>query len=220
MAAPVFESLVKTGKVVRGYLGIAIQDVTRDLAKSFGLTKPKGAVVSDISEDSPAERGGIKQGDVIVAYQGKQIEDAAALQREVTRTPVGTKATLKVIRNGHEQDVSVTIGEQSERTRVASADASVEHALAGVEVQNLDRQLARELGIGPKTHGVVVVGLEPGSLAELAGLAEGDVIKEINREPVKSVKDYEKVAASLKKNESVLLLINRRGTALFITVKA
>ena len=220
MAKPVYESLVKTGKVVRGYLGVAIQELTQNLAKSFGLKQAKGALVSSVAEDSPAERAGIKQGDVIVAYQGNPIEDPAVLQREVTRTPVGTKATLKVIRDGREQEVTATIGEQSETAKVASADSSMENALAGVEVQSLDLQTARELGLHGKVQGVVVVNVEPDSLADRAGLAQGDVIKEINRQPIKSVRDYEKIASNLKKDESVLLLINRRGTALFITVKA
>jgi serine protease Do len=220
MAKPVYESLVRTGKVVRGYLGIAIQDLTQDLAKSFGLKQAKGALVSSVAEDSPAERAGIKQGDVIVAYQGKLIDDPSVLQREVTSTPVGTKATLKLIRNGHEQEVAVTIGEQSETVKIASADSSMENALAGVEVQSLDQQTARELGLHGKVQGVVVDNVEPDSLADRAGLAQGDVIKEINRQPIKSVRDYEKIASNLKKDESVLLLINRRGSSLFITIKA
>ncbi|HEV8243207.1 MAG TPA: DegQ family serine endoprotease [Nitrospirales bacterium] len=220
MAQPIFESLVKTGKVVRGYLGVGIQDLTQDLAKSFGVKQAKGALVGSVAEDSPAERAGLKQGDVIVAYQGKPVEDPAELQRAVTRTPVGTKATMKVIRDGHEQELTVTIGEQSETAKVASADAPMENALAGVEVQNLDRQIARELGLNGKVQGVVVVNVEPDSPADRAGLAQGDVIREINRHPVKSVRDYEKIAVALKKDQQALLLINRRGTSLFITVKA
>jgi serine protease Do len=127
---------------------------------------------------------------------------------------------MKVMRNGHEQEITVTVGEQSERARVAGADPALENALAGVEVQNLDRQMARELGLSGKTHGVVVVGVEPASLADRAGMAQGDVIREINRQPVRSVKDYEKIASGLKKDEPALLLINRRGASLFITVKA
>ena len=220
MAQPVFESLIKTGKVVRGYLGVGIQDLTQDLAKSFSVKSAKGALVGNVAEDSPAERAGLQQGDVIVAYQGKPIEDPGALQRDVTRTAVGTKALLKIIRDGHEQELTVTIGEQSEAAKVASTDPSMENALAGMEVQNLDRQIVRELGLSGKVQGVVVIDLEPDSQAERAGLAPGDVIQQINRHPVKSVKDYEKIAAGLKKDQQALLLINRRGAALFITVKA
>src|SRR5438093_4408317 len=147
MAKPVFESIVKTGKVVRGYLGVAIQDLTQDLAKSYGLKDTKGALVSNVAEESPADKAGIKQGDVIVGYQGAPIEDPAALQRAVTRTPVGTKALVKVMRNGHEHELTATIGEQTETRQVASSESGVESALAGVEVQNLNQQMARDLGL-------------------------------------------------------------------------
>jgi serine protease Do len=220
MTKPVFESLVSNGKVVRGFLGIGIQDLNQDLAKSFGLKDPKGALVTNVAEESPADKAGIKQGDVIVAFQGSSIEDAAALQRAVARTPVGTKAALRVIRNGHEQEVITTIGEQAETRRVASADRNLENAMAGVAVQSVTRQIARELGLQGKAQGVVVVGVEPDTRADLAGLAQGDVIREMNRQPVKSVKDYEKIVSSLKKDQDVLMLITRSGSSLFITVKA
>ena len=220
MAKPVFDSLLKNGKVVRGFLGIGIQDLNQDLAKSFGLKDTKGALVSNVAEESPADKAGIKQGDVIVGYQGATIEDPASLQRAVTRTPVGTKALVKVMRNGHEHELTATVGEQTERTQVASSESGVESALAGVEVQNLNQQMARELGLHGPVHGVVIVNVEPESQADRAGLAQGDVIREINRQPVKSIKDYEKIVSGLKKDQDALLLVNRRGSSLFITVKA
>ncbi|MGH7205368.1 MAG: DegQ family serine endoprotease [Nitrospiraceae bacterium] len=220
MAQPVYDSLVKIGKVVRGYLGVGIQEITQDLAKSFGLKQAQGALVSDVNEDSPAEQAGITQGDVIIGYQGSPVQDAVALQRAVTRTPVGTKATVKVARNGHEMDLTVTIGEQPDTVKIARAEqGSSEHPLAGVAVQELDRQTARDLGLTKKTQGVVVMDVEPDSLASQAGLTPGDVIREINKQPVKSVKDYEKIMSSLKKDQQVLLLINRRGASLFLSVK-
>ena len=221
MAKPVFESLMKTGKVVRGYLGVAIQDLTPDLAKNFGMKESKGALISDVNSDSPAEQSGLKQGDVILEFQGAPVEDPAALQRLVTRTPVGSKATVKVLRDGHEKDVTVTIGEQPDTVKMAKVEGEKdEHAaLGGVEVQTLDRKTAHDLGLSEKTKGVVVTNIEPDSWAEQAGLTEGDVIQAINRQEIKSVKDYEKVMASLKKDQPVLLLINRRGASLFMTVK-
>jgi serine protease Do len=220
MVKPVFDSLVKNGKVVRGFLGIGIQDLNQDLAKSFGLKETKGALVSNVAEDSPAEKAGIKQGDVIVGYDKAQIDDAAALQKAVTRTAVGTKAVVKVIRDGHEQQLTATIGEQAETKQVARTENADENALAGVDVQGLNQQMARELGLRGDAHGVVVVKVEPDSQADRVGLAQGDVIKEINRHPVKSVKDYEKIVSGLKKDQNALLLINRRGASLYITVNA
>ena len=220
MAKPVYESLAKTGKVVRGFLGVGIQDVTADLAQSFGLKETNGALISDVVEDSPAERAGIKQGDVMLQYDGKAVEDPAALQRAVTRTPVGAKIAVKVLREGHAQDMTVTIGEQADAIKTARAEqeGAAESALAGLEVQNLDRETARELGVRDKVKGVVVTGVEPGSVADQAGLREGDVIQEIDRHPIRSMKDFERTAAGLKKDQRVLLLINRRGASLFLSV--
>lgn len=220
MSKPIYESLVKDGRVVRGYLGVGIQDLTQDLAKSFGISKAKGALVSDVKEGSPADQAGLTQGDTIIAYQGSPVEDAVALQRLVTRTSVGTKVAVTIIRDGREKELIVTIREQQEAARLANAESGEpEYAFAGVAVQELDRDTAKELGIRGKAQGVVVTSVEPDSGAEKAGLAPGDVIREINRQPVKSVKDFEKVSSSVKKGDNVLILINRRGAALFLSAK-
>jgi serine protease Do len=221
MAKPVAESLAKSGKVVRGHLGIGIQELTPDLSKSFGLDSVKGALVSDVKEESPAAQAGLKQGDIIVKYQGTPVDGPRALQRAVTQTPIGTKVPITVVRDGREQTVHATIGEQPGTAQVAKADpGDAEHALAGVSVRSLEPREARELGMSGKAQGVLVVGVEPDSKAERAGLAEGDVITEINRRPVKSVQDFERVASDLKKDQNSLLLVYRRGNALFLTVKA
>ena len=219
MARPVYDSLVATGKVVRGYLGVGIQDLNQELARSFDLKEAKGALVSNVAEDSPAEQAGLKQGDVIVGYQGAPIEDAVVLQRKVTRTPVGTKVPVQVVRNGKAMDLTVTVGEQPGAVKVAAAERTTDHALAGLDVQSLDPRTARDLGLSGKTQGVLVVGVEPDSLAARAGIAQGDVIREINKQPVKSVQEFEKIASGLKKDQHVLLLVNRHGAALFISVK-
>jgi serine protease Do len=163
MGQPIYESLVKHGKVVRGFLGIGIQDLNQDLAKSFDLTDRKGALVTEVKEESPAEQGGLKQGDVITSYQNSPVDDAVALQRLVTKTPVGSKVPLKVMRNGQEKDLTVTVGEQPGEQKVARADEEAkEFAFAGVAVQDLDRDTAKELGLKGKTQGVVVTSVEQG----------------------------------------------------------
>jgi len=220
MSKPIYESLIKTGKVVRGFLGIGIQDLNQDLAKSFGVKDAKGALVSDVREDGPAEKGGMKQGDVITSYQNSPVEDAVALQRMVTRTAVGTRVPVKVMRDGHEKELTITIGELPETTQTAKAEKEEkQYAFAGVAVQDLDKDTAKELGLKGKAAGVVVTRVEPDSGAEKAGLQPGDVIREINRQPVKSVKDFEKVSSEVKKGDNVLILINRRGNALFLSAK-
>ena len=220
MAKPIYESLIKTGKVVRGYLGIGLQDLNQDLATSFSMKDSKGALVSDVKEDSPADLAGLKQGDVIIEYQGNPVEDGVALQRMVTRTTIGSKVPLKVIRDGRERELTVRVGEQPDQRRVEKAEVGQnEYALAGLSVEDLDRDTARELGLKGKTQGVVVTKVEPDSGAEKAGLMPGDVIREVNRQPVKSVKDFENVSAHMKKGENVLILVNRQGNALFLSAK-
>ena len=220
MSKPIYESLVKRGKVVRGFLGVSIQDISQDLAKSFGIKDAKGALVSDVMDEGPADQAGLKQGDIITTYQGSPVEDAVTLQRQVTKTVVGTKVTVRVIRDSHEKDLTVTIGEQPETTKTAKAEiGETDYAFAGVAVQDLDRDTAKGLGIKGKGQGVVVTAVEPDSSAEKAGVMRGDVIREINRQPVKSMKDFEKVSSGLKKGEHVLILIDRRGNALFLSAK-
>jgi len=220
MSKPIYESLIKTGKVVRGYLGIGIQDLNHDLAKSFGIKDSKGALVSDVKEDGPADQGGLKQGDVITSYQGSPVEDAVALQRMVTSTSVGSKVPVKIMRDGREKELTITIGEQHDTTKTAKAEAGEkDYAFAGVAVQDLDKDTAKELGMKGKAQGVVVTSVEPDSGADKAGLMPGDVIREINRQPVKSVKEFEKVSSAVKKGDNVLILINRRGNALFLSAK-
>jgi serine protease Do len=220
MSKPIYESLVKTGKVARGFLGIGIQDLNQDLAKSFGIKDAKGALVSDVKEDSPADKGDLKQGDIITSYQGLAVEDAMALQRMVTKTTAGTNVPVKVMRDGHEKNLAITIGEQPDSSKIARVDSDEkEYAFAGVAVQDLDKDTAKELGLKGKAHGVVVTRVEPDSGADKAGLMPGDVIREINRQPVKSVKDFEKVSSEVRKGEHVLILINRGGNALFLSAK-
>ena len=220
MSQPIYESLVKSGKVVRGYLGIGIQDLNQDLAKSFDLKDSNGALVTDLKEDGPAEKAGLKQGDVITGFKGTSIEDAMTLQRAVTRSAVGSKATVKVMRDGHEKEVSVTIGELPDNQQVAKVESGPsDQPLAGLAVQELDGETAQELGLKGKLQGVVVTSVDPESEAERAGLMPGDVIREINRKPVTSMKDYDRVASDLKKGENMLVLINRRGASLYLSAK-
>jgi serine protease Do len=220
MSKPIYESLAKNGKVVRGFLGVSIQDLTQDLAKSFDLKDAKGALISDVKDEGPADLAGLKQGDIVRMYQGSPVEDAAALQRQVTKTVVGTNVTIRVIRDGHERDLTVTIGEQPDSTKIAKAEiGDMDYAFAGVAVQDLDRETAKKLGVKGTIQGVVVMAVEPDSGAEKAGVMRGDVIREINRQSVKSVKDFEKVSSRLKKGENVLILIDRRGNALFLSAK-
>lgn len=220
LAKPVYESLVSTGKVVRGFLGVGIQAVTTDLAQSFQLDHTKGALVTNVVPGSPADEAGIKRGDVIIEYQGKPVVDPRNLQHQVIRTHVGSEVKMVIIRDGRKHTLKTRIREKDNPTQVAQA-GSVEHEgpLAGVAVRNLDQGLAQRLGLEKDVNGVVVMEVTPGSHAARAGLTQGDVISEINRKPVRSEEDFMKVVSNLKDNAPALVFIHRGQGALYLTVK-
>ena len=228
MAHQVMDSLIKNGKVTRGWLGVSIQEVNQDLAKQFGLNETKGALVSEVIADSPAAAAGIKSGDVIVSYDGKSVDSPAILRNMVAQTPVGKTAKVEVLRENKRQSFNIKIAEQPKEiaqagvegeTQGESEHAGDKSALTGVEVRNLTPDIARQLGLPAATKGVVVTGVSPDSSAASAGVEPGDVILEVNRQPVRSVADLKRITGKLKKTDGALLLINRRGGKLFLAVK-
>jgi serine protease Do len=212
MARVVMESLIKEGKVIRGWLGVTIQPITSELANQFGLKEEKGALVSDVVEGSPAQKAGVMRGDIIAEYQGRKVEDPTDLRNNVAATAPGTKASLKVLREGKEKALAVTIGELPEDL-TAFAPPGAQGALAGVQVQDLTPEIRRSLGVSGKIKGVVVTFAE-----EDTGLKRGDVILEINRKQVESVADYTKIVSGIKPGNDVLLLLYRNGGAFYMTV--
>lgn len=216
----VYASLVSTGKVTRGFLGVGIQAVTPELAKSFHLDRPDGAIVTEVRNASPADRAGLRRGDTIIGYQDQPIAGPRELQRAVTTTPVGTEATITVMRDGAEQVLRTTIVEHPMGQQVAaSQQPDAESRLAGLTVEDLTPRTAKRLGIDGHVAGVVVTDIRAGSQAEQAGLVQGDVIREINHTPVKSSQDFRQAVNTLPKEQTILLFINRQGTSLFLTVK-
>jgi serine protease Do len=221
MAKGVMDSLIKTGKVVRGYLGVSIQDVSAEIAKQFGLDKAQGALVSDVVAGSPADKAGLKTGDVILRYDGKEIENSTMLRHRVAETLVGKSTELEVQRDKKPVKLSVKVAEQpkdmsASGESVKSADKSA--ALAGLEVRNLAPDSTRQLNLPRGTRGVVVTQVETGSAAEKAGVQPGDVIIELNRKPVQSIDDFQRLSAKLGKSDTVLLLIARQGGRLFVAI--
>ena len=220
LAKPVYASLVKTGGVVRGYLGVGIQAVTPDLAESFNLENAHGALVTNVMPGSPADQAGIQRGDVIVEYEGQAVDDPRMLQGQVVGTVVGNKISLVVMREGKKVTLRPIIREQDKPTRVARTHSmNQEGPLAGVAVQDLDGRMAQQLGITEEVNGVVVMEVRPGSYAERAGLAQGDVISEINRKPVRSEKDFRKVVSHIEQEKDALIFIHRGKGALYLNVK-
>ena len=221
MAKGVMESLVKTGKVVRGFLGVSIQDVNAEIAKQFGLDKAQGALVSDVVAGSPADKAGIKTGDVILRFDSNEIENSTMLRHRVAETAVGKNTEVEVQRDKKPVKLSVKIAEQpkdmsASGESVKGADKSA--ALAGLEVRNLTPDTARQLNLPRGSQGVVVAQVETGSAAEQAGVQQGDVIVELNRKSVQNLDDFQRLSAKLGKKDAVLLLLARHGGRLFVAI--
>ena len=222
MAKTVIDSLISKGKVVRGWLGVTIQEVSPELARQFGLKETRGALVSDILEGSPAEKAGVKRGDVIVEIDRKPVENAVHLRNVVAGLEIGAKIQLKAIRDKKEQTFDVTIGEQPKDLarggEPAEEGTQADGGLAGLTVHDISPEFAQRFGLPDEEEGVVVTRVEPGSAAEDAGVQRGDLILEINRRAVSDVKEFQRIARGLGKDDSILLLINRQGQTLFITI--
>lgn len=215
MAKSVMQSLIKHGKVIRGWLGVSIQDVTPDLAKEFGAAENTGALVGDVMEDSPASNAKLQRGDILTAYNGIPVRDSNHLRGLVAETLPGTTARLSVLRDKKPLDLTITIGELPKELAKAGRDGSGkgEHALAGLTVENV-----RQSAGSKSSSGVVVTDIEPESSAERAGLQKGDVIREINRKPVKDVKDFERLTSQLAPRSPVLLLVKRGNSTIFLSI--
>ena len=216
MAKEVAPQLQKRGHVTRGLLGVNIQDMTPELAKSLGLKESKGALVAQVVPGGPADEAGIEQGDVIVNFDGQLVGDSKDLPRIVASTPVGKTVMLKLLRDGKEIERQAKVGAMEEENR-AEASKSPIHPSLGVTVQNWSPQVARELGL-KKNSGVVVTGVEPGSPAAEAKIRVGDLIQAVNRKPVKNVDDFVKIIEKAKGGDTLLLLVQRGGGSLFVAV--
>lgn len=219
MARSVMDQIVGHGKVVRGYLGLYPQDLDATLAKQFGLSRAGGALVGEVSPDSPASRAGIKQGDVILELNGQPVNSANDLRLRISQTSPGTSVKLGISRDGKMQDFNVTLVEfPADKTAQENPGETGGGGLEGVEVQNLTPDIAEQLQLTPGTHGVVVTSVDPASPA--AGeLDRGDVIQEVNHKPVANIQEY-KQAVAASANKSVLLLVNQGGVSKFIAVEA
>ncbi|MFV1996857.1 MAG: DegQ family serine endoprotease [Acidiferrobacterales bacterium] len=226
MVRDVMNALIKEGKVVRGWFGVAIQEVTVGIAKQFGLKNAVGALVSETIADTPAAKAGIEAGDVILEFNGKKIKDAASLRRVVAATPVGKKVRVKVVRDKKTRIIYATITEQPKQIARINGDQSETGkgtALAGIQVRNLTAEIASQLGVDPNTAGVLVSKVEVGTPAEKAGLRAGDIILAMKqsrtRTRIRSMDDYHKLAAKLGKKDAVLVWIIRRGNRRFIPIE-
>jgi serine protease Do len=214
LARQVMTELVKNGKVVRAYMGIMLQDLTPQIAKAFGTNDTHGALVGDVTPGSPAERAGLQKGDIIREADGRPFDNGNQLRNRIAMSAPGTSVNLKVDRNGSMKSFAVRLAEYPVKEERASNERNSENTSQDITVQDLTPEVARELHISPRTKGVVVTGVNPGSKAAESGLREGDVIQEVNRRPVENEQQFE--TAMRRSGDSALLLVNRQGNTMFV----
>jgi serine protease Do len=217
MVKDVMESLIKNGKVVRGWLGVSVQPLTPDIAKQFGLKEQGGALVGDVVEGSPAEKAGLKRGDVIIKYDGNPVNDPAQLKNMTASTSIGKEVLLHIVRDGKTKTVKVVIAELPSTGQ--TVQGSFNNLLMGIHVQNLTTEIRKGLAIPARVTGVIVTDVEDGTPAESA-LMRNDVIMEINKNKINTVQDYEKMADHIKPAQNILLLVYRGGSVLYLTLSA
>jgi serine protease Do len=221
LVGSVVDNLVANGKVVRGYLGIGVQDLTPTLADSFGLKQQGGALVSDVQPGSPGARAGLKSGDVITAINGRAVDSASRLSLTVGETPPGTKVALDVLRDGRtEQLTATTTSKPSVDGRgdaQAMSPADDQGVLNGVGVADIDANARRDLNLPDRLSGAVITSVDPGSASARAGLREGDVILEINRHPVDSAKAAVDLSAGATSKKTLVKLWSH-GNTVYVVV--
>ncbi len=191
MARTVMEQILKSGRVTRGFLGVSIQEVTPDIAKAFNVPAAEGALVGDVTPDSPGAKAGLQKGDVITTLNGQKVSDYHDLRLRISQTAPGTPIKMDVYRNGQKQQMTATLGEFPEKAQAAeNAPQGEAPALEGVQAENLNSEITQQLNLPTGTHGVVITRVDPDSTAAETGLQRGDVIQEVNRKPVNNVEQF------------------------------
>ena len=215
MAKEILPQLKTRGRVIRGWLGVYIQAMTPELAKSFGLKKAEGAVITQVIKDSPADKAGLKEGDIIMEYRGKKIKSLRELPRMVAATPPGTVVTLKVLRNGRLKTLKVKIGTMPQE-EASLAEPGGEQLKLGLKVAPIPPEVSQKTGI---TGGVYVTQVEPGTPAYDAGIQPGDIILRVNRKRIRSLADFREAMARIKPGEVVAFLIRRGNSSFYVAIQ-
>ncbi|HKF46445.1 MAG TPA: Do family serine endopeptidase [Terracidiphilus sp.] len=214
------DQIIKHGKVEHGYLGISIGSVTPANAHFFGLKDASGAIVSQVTPDSPASRAGLKQGDVVTELNGQKVSDSGSLQLQVSEMTPGTAIKLGVVRNGSPMTVNATVGEFNGKGEQAEneGEGGTNKGTIGISVGNLDQQSRQQFNIPDQVKGIVVGDVRSGSPADDAGITPGDVIQEVNRKPVNSADQFASMVHSAPAGQDLLLLVWTHGNSIYLTV--
>jgi serine protease Do len=219
MAQNVMTSLIHNGKVVRGWLGVTIQNVDQQIAAAMNLSKTNGALVGDVLSDSPADKAGLKPGDLILGVNGNTIKNSSELRNMIAEMAPGTTVQLDILRDQSKETVSVKLGELPANAALAAAGGSETKDLLGFTVSNIDDNTANAYNLDKSIPGVVVTSIDMSSDAYRAGLREGDVIRSFEQSRIHNVKEFSDIASELKKGETVLLRVTRDGGTFYIAFR-
>jgi serine protease Do len=220
MVKDILLQLKEEGKVTRGWIGVSIQRVTSELAQSFGIKERKGALVSSVNEEDPADRAGIRSGDIIVEFDGKEIDEMSDLPRIVAATPPGKIVKVKGIRDGKEKTFTLTVAKKKEEGEVIAKEdegTAIEGKL-GLSVQTITPEVARRLRL-KDTKGVFVSSVKPGSPSAMAGLRRGDIIKGVNKREINNTGDYRKAIKASAKEGLIRFLVYRGGNRFYVAIR-
>ncbi|MCM8814628.1 MAG: DegQ family serine endoprotease [Candidatus Omnitrophica bacterium] len=221
IAKKVFRELKSTGKVTRGFLGVYLQPLTEDLAASFGLKETKGALVSTVMPDTPAEKAGLKEGDIILEFDGKPVSDVKDLQKKVADAKVGDVVTLGVWRDKKKITLPIKIAERPEEETIAkrSDKETNEQSWRGLKVADITDEIRKKFNISPDIKGVIVINVEPGSPADECEIIPGTIIRKIENTMISGLKDFQSITSKIDKKSPVTLWIQQEGTNRFCVLK-
>ncbi len=219
MAKAVMDKLIKQGKVVRGWLGVSIQGLTQELAKQFNLSDEKGVLVGDVIEGSPAEKAGLRRGDIIIEFEDKKVEEPYQMRNMVADTSPGQTLTLKIVRENKTEIKKVTVEELPSDEEQQRSKIRFDNLLSGVIVQDLTPEISKKLNLPERVKGVVVADIGEDSAAASL-LTRGDVILEVSKQQILRVKDYEQIVSKIQPGNDILLLIFRHGSTLYLNLSA
>jgi len=218
MAKAVYEDLIEGGAVIRGFLGVIPSDLTEAMADYFGLKEAKGVILNEVTEDSAADKAGLKQGDIIIEFDGKPVKEANKFRKQVAMLKPGTKVKAIVLRDGRKKELTIELGERPAPQQLAAGSRPEVLEQLGLTIQNLTDELASRLGY-EGLKGVVVADVEAGSLAAFAGIKTGTLIMEVNRQPVVNTKEFNKIIKKASEKKSILLLVRDENFTRFVALE-
>lgn len=215
LARKVMDDIINKGKVERAWLGVAIQNITPEMAKALKLKSTNGVIVSNVERDSPADKAGLKMEDIILELDGREVSNSVALSTRVANSTPGENMTLKILRNGEMKEITVKLAELTARMQ-ESGERESRYSKIGIEVSNITPEIMQHYQLSDNPQGVIITGIDQNGIAAQVGIQEGDIIAKVNRKDVHSVKEFDEMAGNLKSGDNVLFFIHRGGASLFV----